>query len=137
MWTEVWSDHKQRWVHVDACEEAFDKPFLYTTGWNRRIAYCIAFSWDGGATDVTRRYVRERKMHGRHRDRCSEENLLFVIEEIRGLRRAKLSEADRERLAREDEEEERQLKRLAGEYRASRREEKRPRESGMLSFTFA
>lgn len=129
VWTEVWSDHQRRWVHVDVCEEAFDKPLMYTRGWNRRIAYCLAFSWDGGVTDVTRRYVRDTRKYGKHRDRCSEENLLYIIEEIRELRRSKLSEADRQRLAKEDEEEEEELRRFIREERA-RKEEKRARQSG-------
>jgi len=81
VWTEVFSDSKQRWLHVDACEAALDSPLMYEKGWGKKLTYCIGFARDH-VVDVTRRYTQSFEELLPRRTQCSEEELKKAVSAI-------------------------------------------------------
>jgi peptide-N4-(N-acetyl-beta-glucosaminyl)asparagine amidase len=77
-------------------------------GWHRKLAYCIAFSADG-CMDVTRRYVRDFTKWGAERARAPEPVLLYILDEIRAMKRKNLAKQEKFKLEGEEMREYREL----------------------------
>lgn len=58
VWTEVYSAHRRRWVHVDACEGVWDQPLLYTQGLSLHVLY------SSRCTDMIRVEAKTRLLCG-------------------------------------------------------------------------
>lgn len=134
VWTEVYSESQQRWVHVDACEAAFDKPLIYADGWGKKMAYAIAFSTQGVA-DVTRRYVRTPEK-ALPRNKVDEDALQSVIVALTADIRDKLSPAFRLECEDRDDIERAELMSCA-ESAPTTTQDVGPRESGRGDWTKA
>ncbi|KAI9338429.1 hypothetical protein BD770DRAFT_400686 [Pilaira anomala] len=81
VWTEVYSEEEERWIHCDACEEAWDKPLLYSVGWNKKLNYCIAFSVNE-AIDVTKRYTNNWPEVLKRRNQVGEVELSMFLDDL-------------------------------------------------------
>ncbi|KAI7848221.1 hypothetical protein BDC45DRAFT_561817 [Circinella umbellata] len=114
VWTEIYSESKERWIHCDSGEEAFDKPLLYEVGWGKKLNYCIAFSSEE-ALDVTRRYTRTWSNVLERRKLANETTLKNFLDNITLERQKDLAEERRailkERRKREEKELENESKR--------------------------
>ncbi|KAI8987378.1 hypothetical protein BDF20DRAFT_910008 [Mycotypha africana] len=97
VWTEVYSDFEKRWVHCDSCEEAWDKPLLYSVGWNKQLSYCTAFS-AVEAVDVTKRYTRNWPEVLKRRNRVREIELNLFLHTLTEERQKNLSSEQKDAL---------------------------------------
>jgi len=55
VWTEVWDDQQNRWVHVDPSEKRIDDPMMYERDWKKNLRRIYAFE-NGSMEDVTHSY---------------------------------------------------------------------------------
>eukprot|EP00971_Amphidinium_carterae_P027475 541143-Amphidinium_carterae.1 len=83
VWTEVWSESKQKWLHADSCEAALDSPLVYEKGWGKKLTYCIAFARDH-VRDVTLRYTRNYNSVLQRRNQFSEAELERAVKALPG-----------------------------------------------------
>ncbi|KAL2313029.1 Peptide-N(4)-(N-acetyl-beta- glucosaminyl)asparagine amidase [Schizosaccharomyces pombe] len=107
VWTEVYSNKQQRWVHVDSGEESFDEPLIYEQGWGKKMSYCLGFGIDS-VRDVSHRYIRHPE-NGLPRDRCPESVLQQALHEINIDFRSRLTDSERKALEEEDKREKDEL----------------------------
>ena len=92
VWTEVYSEVQQRWLHCDPCENACDKPLVYEAGWGKKLTYVIAFAADD-IQDVTWRYTTKSTEVLARRNDCRESWLVKQIVRSRNELWATLSDS--------------------------------------------
>uniref|UniRef100_A0A6B2KXB5 PUL domain-containing protein n=1 Tax=Arcella intermedia TaxID=1963864 RepID=A0A6B2KXB5_9EUKA len=90
VWTEVYSQKLNRWIHCDSCEAKFDAPLLYESGWGKKLSYVIAFS-AVEVVDVTKRYTLKYEEVRSRRNMVSEEFLKNQIDLINQQKGAEIS----------------------------------------------
>lgn len=78
VWSEVYSPTLDRWVHLDPCENAWDRPLIYEQGWGKKLSYILAFSKDQ-VVDVTFRYTIAHEEVCTRRTLCKESWLANYI----------------------------------------------------------
>jgi hypothetical protein len=61
VWTEVWDEAKNRWVHVDPSERRIDDPLMYERDWKKSLSGVYAFE-NGKMEDVTKSYKMDQSL---------------------------------------------------------------------------
>jgi hypothetical protein len=62
VWSEVWDDEQERWVHVDPSEKRVDDPEMYAQDWKKNLKEVYALE-NGNMENVTQNY----KLRGRQK----------------------------------------------------------------------
>eukprot|EP00039_Didymoeca_costata_P010367 m.139476 g.139476 ORF g.139476 m.139476 type:complete len:428 (+) comp14801_c0_seq3:217-1500(+) len=128
VWAEAHSDHLQRWIHCDPCENAFDAPMMYETGWGKKLSYVFAFSTEE-VRDVTWRYSKKTKQTMRKRTQYQEGPLAAAMLQINERKRK--DEQTRRKL---DRRHVRELVEFVSKQTYLRPEETRGRQTGSLEW---
>lgn len=132
VWTEIYSDKQQCWLHCDPCEAVYDKPLIYEAGWGKKLSYVFAFSKDD-IQDVTWRYSSKQAEVLSRRTEINEAMLIKQVIEMRRKRQTGLSEERKKLLLN------RCVKELASFFsqRSANDEEGQGRTSGSLQWRLA
>lgn len=132
IWNEYFSSNEKRWIHIDSCEAARDKPTLYEKGWGKKMSYIFAFSVEG-ARDVSRGYTLDWPAMDSRRNWVRHDEVQRVMQSITSSRRAHLPALQRVELEAEDSAEDARL--ASGPYVEEAPEQ--PRQSGSSEWTQA
>ncbi|OHS99069.1 Transglutaminase-like superfamily protein [Tritrichomonas foetus] len=93
VWVEYWSEEKQRYVHVDPCENIIDKPYTYEKGWQKKIEWVFAVG-EHQVQDVTKKYTQNiQDCIARRKLKCTDE---WYYKYIRFKNEVSLARADPE-----------------------------------------
>jgi peptide-N4-(N-acetyl-beta-glucosaminyl)asparagine amidase len=90
VWSEIYSKSQKRWLHIDPCEAALDKPLVYEHGWGKKLTYVIAFSHEE-IVDVTWRYSSNHKEVLNRRNECAEGWLVQLLSRMSKQRQHNMS----------------------------------------------
>ncbi|KAI9303622.1 hypothetical protein BJ944DRAFT_165103, partial [Cunninghamella echinulata] len=112
VWTEIYSTFQNKWIHCDSCEEAFDRPLVYSVGWNKKISYCIAYSTNE-VVDVTRRYVRDWKEVLKRRNLVDEQQLKDYIDQLCQEKQTSMAEEKKQIVKQRQQEEQIELEKAS------------------------
>lgn len=130
LYIEIYIPKFNRWVHADSCEEAFDTPLMYESGWGKQLSFVIALS-SLGFVDVTPRYSRKFEQVSLKRN-IDESSFAKVLRRWTLECRKSLSESFKAELEIRDEQEERELISFTKECRDLQEKEMFGRQSGSL-----
>lgn len=97
LWTEVWLESKKRYVHVDPCENIIDAPYVYETGWGKKLNWIFSFG-KHDIMDVTKKYTKNYAEVVERRLEVSEEWLEKFILSRREMYRKGLSKIENREL---------------------------------------
>lgn len=81
VWTEVYSEHFQRWLHCDSCEDQLDCPLTYEVGWGKQLSYIFSVSHEE-IVDSARRYTQNWDEMRSRRQEVNEQWLSTTIAQM-------------------------------------------------------